>query len=91
MSGARGVAVPVLRGAAWAYDAAFLFAALVSVVFLVALVTVTVDPLAELFADRVAGEDADSEPESGATQAKSEATDTTADADESEGDEGSAG
>jgi hypothetical protein len=48
--GLAGVAVPVLRGAAWAYDAAFLFAALVPVVFLVARLTVTVDPLAELTA-----------------------------------------
>ncbi|MYL67118.1 hypothetical protein [Halorubrum distributum] len=55
--GVAGVAVPVLNGAAWAYDAAFLFVALVPVVFLVARLTVTVDPLAELVADRVAGED----------------------------------
>ncbi|ELZ34698.1 hypothetical protein [Halorubrum distributum] len=55
--GLAGVAVPVLNGAAWAYDAAFLFVALVPVVFLVARLTVTVDPLAELVADRVAGED----------------------------------
>ncbi|MDB2273103.1 hypothetical protein PM022_00840 [Halorubrum ezzemoulense] len=53
--GLAGVAVPVLNGAAWAYDAAFLFVALVPVVFLVARLTVTVDPLAELVADRVAG------------------------------------
>ncbi|ELZ44718.1 hypothetical protein C463_07177 [Halorubrum californiense DSM 19288] len=55
--GLGGVAVPVLSGAAWAYDAAFLFVALVPVVFLVARLTVTVDPLAELVADRVAGDD----------------------------------
>ncbi|EMA64189.1 hypothetical protein C470_01268 [Halorubrum distributum JCM 13561] len=55
--GLAGVAVPVLNGAAWAYDAAFLFVALVPVVFLVARLTVTVDPLAELVADRVAGDD----------------------------------
>ena len=54
--GLAGVAVPVLNGAAWAYDAAFLFVALVPVVFLVARLTVTVDPLAELVADRVAGD-----------------------------------
>lgn len=55
--GLAGVAVPVLDGAAWAYDAAFLFVALVPVVFLVARLTVTVDPLAEAVADRVAGDD----------------------------------
>ncbi|TKX55782.1 hypothetical protein EXE42_01935 [Halorubrum sp. SP3] len=59
--GLAGVAVPVLNGAAWAYDAAFLFVALVPVVFLVARLTVTVDPLAELVADRVAGEASGSE------------------------------
>jgi hypothetical protein len=55
--GLGGVAVPVLNDAAWAYDAAFLFVALVPVVFLVARLTVAVDPLAELVADRVAGEE----------------------------------
>ena len=59
--GLAGVAVPVLSGAAWAYDAAFLFVALVPVVFLVARVTVTVDPLAEVVADRVAGEESGGE------------------------------
>ena len=55
--GLAGVAVPLLGGAAWAYDAAFLFVALVPVVFLVARVTVTVDPLADAVADRVAGDE----------------------------------
>ena len=53
--GLAGAVVPLLDGFAWAYDAAFLFVALVPVVFLVARLTVTVDPLAELVADRVAG------------------------------------
>ena len=55
----RGLAaavVPLLNDAAWAYDAGFLFVALVPVVFLVARLSVTVDPLAEAVADRVAGE-----------------------------------
>ena len=55
--GLAGVATPLLGGAAWAYDAAFLFVALVPVVFLVARVTVTVDPLADAVADRVAGDE----------------------------------
>lgn len=59
--GLAGVATPLLGGAAWAYDAAFLFVALVPVVFLVARVTVTVDPLADAVADRVAGKEADGE------------------------------
>ncbi|ELZ45976.1 hypothetical protein C464_11575 [Halorubrum coriense DSM 10284] len=54
--GLAGAAVPLLNDAAWAYDAGFLFVALAPVVFLVARLTVTVDPLAELVADRVAGE-----------------------------------
>ena len=59
--GLASTAVPLLNGAAWAYDAAFLFVALVPVVFLVARLTVTVDPLAEAVADRVAGEASDGE------------------------------
>jgi hypothetical protein len=59
--GLGGVATPLLGGAAWAYDAAFLFVALVPVVFLVARVTVTVDPLADAVADRVAGEESGDE------------------------------
>lgn len=59
--GLAGVAVPVLNDAAWAYDAAFLFVALVPVVFLVARLTVTVDPLADLVADRVTEEGCDGE------------------------------
>ncbi|WP_233559437.1 MULTISPECIES: hypothetical protein [unclassified Halorubrum] len=82
--GLAGVAVPVLDGAAWAYDAAFLFVALVPVVFLVARLTVTVDPLAELVADRVAGE-ADADAESGASDAAS--TPTTG-GDDAEGGDG---
>ena len=59
--GLAGAAVPLLNDVAWAYDAAFLFVALVPVVFLVARLTVTVDPLAESVADRVAGEASDGE------------------------------
>ncbi|GAA0533879.1 hypothetical protein ABNG02_09190 [Halorubrum ejinorense] len=55
--GLSGAVVPLLNDAAWAYDAAFLFVALVPVVFLVARLTVTVDPLAEAVADRVAGDE----------------------------------
>lgn len=53
--GFAGAVVPLLDGFAWAYDAALLIAAFVPLVFLVARLTVTVDPLAELVADRVAG------------------------------------
>ncbi|MEZ3164033.1 hypothetical protein ABNG03_07790 [Halorubrum sp. RMP-47] len=59
--GLAGAAIPLLNDAAWAYDAAFLFVALVPVVFLVARLTVTVDPLAELVADRVAGEESEAD------------------------------
>lgn len=57
--GLAGVAVPVLNDAAWAYGAAFLFVALVPVLFLIARLTVAVDPLAEAVADRVAGDEGD--------------------------------
>lgn len=73
--GLAGVAVPLLNDAAWAYDAVFLFAALVPVVFLVARLTVTVDPLADAVADRVAGDEADGgsdAPESTATADRDE-------------------
>ena len=53
--GLAGAVVPLIDGFAWAYDAAFLIAALVPLVFVVARLTVTVDPLSELVADRVAG------------------------------------
>jgi hypothetical protein len=53
--GFAGAVVPVLDGVAWAYDAAFLIASLVPLVFVVARLTVTVDPLSELVADRVSG------------------------------------
>ncbi|TKX75545.1 hypothetical protein EXE46_03610 [Halorubrum sp. GN11_10-6_MGM] len=55
--GLAGVATPLLGGGAWAYDAAFLFVALVPAVFLVARLTVTVDPLADAVADRVSVDD----------------------------------
>ncbi|MFO8114927.1 MAG: hypothetical protein R6U01_06120 [Halorubrum sp.] len=70
--GLAGAIVPLLDGFAWAYDAAFLTASFVPLVFVVARLTVTVDPLSELVADRVsAGEppaDADAS-ESGSTTA----------------------
>lgn len=75
--GLAGVAVPVLNGAAWAYDAAFLFVALVPVVFLVARLTVTVDPLAELVADRVAGGGEDGAADDAASDDPSDEVDET--------------
>ncbi|MDZ5810096.1 hypothetical protein U4E84_01840 [Halorubrum sp. AD140] len=53
--GFAGVVVPLIDGFAWAYDAAFLVASFVPLVFVVARLTVTVDPLSEVVADRVAG------------------------------------
>jgi hypothetical protein len=53
--GFAGAVVPLLDGFAWAYDAAFLVASFVPLVFVVARLTVTVDPLSELVADRVSG------------------------------------
>jgi len=53
--GFAGAVVPLLDGFAWAYDAAFLVASFVPLVFVVARLTVTVDPLSALVADRVTG------------------------------------
>ncbi|PHQ39261.1 hypothetical protein DJ69_07115 [Halorubrum persicum] len=53
--GFAGAVVPLLDGLAWTYDAAFLVASFVPLVFFVARLTVTVDPLSELVADRVSG------------------------------------
>jgi len=55
--GLAGAVVPLLDGFAWAYDAAFLVASFVPLVFVVARLTVTVDPLSELVADRVVDSD----------------------------------
>lgn len=55
-SGLAGAITPLLSGFAWAYDAVFLIVSLVPLVFLVARLTVTVDPLSEIVADRVAGD-----------------------------------
>ena len=54
-AGLAGAVTPLFGGVEWAYDAAFLFASLVPLVFLVARLSVTVDPLSTLVADRVAG------------------------------------
>ncbi|EMA60032.1 hypothetical protein C468_13636 [Halorubrum kocurii JCM 14978] len=59
--GLAGVVTPLLDGLAWTYDAAFLIAALVPLVFVVARLTVTIDPLSVLVADRVAGPETDGE------------------------------
>ena len=71
--GLAGAATPLLGGAAWAYDAVFLFVALVPVVFLVARLTVTVDPLADAVADRVAGGEDENSEEATAEEAESDA------------------
>ncbi|WP_418281479.1 hypothetical protein [Halorubrum sp. DTA98] len=52
--GFAGAVPPLLGGLTWTYDAAFLFAALVPVVFVTARLAATVDPLSTRIADRVA-------------------------------------
>lgn len=54
-SGFAGLVTPFLDGAVWLYDVAFLLLALPPLVFVAARLYVSVDPTAELFADRVAG------------------------------------
>jgi hypothetical protein len=80
--GLAGVAVPVLSGAAWAYDAGFLFVALVPVVFLAARLTVAVDPLADAVADRVAGGDEAADGDGAAGDEAGAKSDETSEADE---------
>ncbi|ELZ36733.1 hypothetical protein C471_14163 [Halorubrum saccharovorum DSM 1137] len=59
--GLAGAVVPLLDGFAWAYDAAFLIGSFVPLVFVVARLSVTVDPLSELVADRVSGPESTAE------------------------------
>ncbi|OYR53612.1 hypothetical protein DJ73_07055 [Halorubrum sp. Ea1] len=80
--GLAGAIVPLIDGFAWAYDAAFLIASFVPLVFVVARLTVTVDPLSEHVADRVTGpESSGADEDAGADD--SETTAGSADADES--------
>jgi hypothetical protein len=88
-SGLAGAVVPLLDGFAWAYDAAFLLASLVPLVFVVARLTVTVDPLSELVADRVSGSESaggadDADPDAGAGEPGSESEPSAATAGESD-------
>jgi hypothetical protein len=90
--GFAGAVVPLLDGFAWAYDAAFLIASLVPLVFVVARLTVTVDPLSTLVADRVTkpesaesrGDDADGD-ETATTGGESDRSATEIDAADSQG------
>ena len=90
--GFAGAVVPLLDGFAWAYDAAFLVASLVPLVFVAARLTVTVDPLSTLVADRVTepesaegrGDDADGD-ETATTEGESDRSATGIDAADSQG------
>jgi hypothetical protein len=74
--GLAGAVVPLLDGFAWAYDAAFLIASFVPLVFVVARLTVTVGPLSELVTDRVSAAES---PAHGDTDASGSASTTAAD------------
>lgn len=68
-AGLSGAITPLLGDAVWTYDAAFLLVSLVPLVFLVARLAVTVDPLSEIIADRVAGQRSTAEDtDAGATE-----------------------
>lgn len=54
--GLAGVVTPFLDGAGWLYDVAFLLFALPAVAVIAARLYVTLDPAADLFADRIAGD-----------------------------------
>jgi hypothetical protein len=60
-AGLGAAIAPILGGLAWTYDAAFLLASLVPLVFLVTRLTVTVDPLSTIVADRIAGSPTDTD------------------------------
>ena len=78
--GLAGAIVPLIDGFAWAYDAAFLIASFVPLVFVVARLTVTVDPLSELVADRVTGpESPGANGDAGADDSETSARSTDAD------------
>ena len=81
--GLAGAVVPLIGGFAWAYDAAFLIAAFVPLVFVVARLTVTVDPLSELVADRVTGAESTGDSGTDADAAESETTATDGESGES--------
>jgi len=81
--GLAGAVVPLIGGFAWAYDAAFLIAAFVPLVFVVARLTVTVDPLSELVADRVTGAESTGDSGTDADAAESETTATDGESDQS--------
>jgi hypothetical protein len=88
--GFAGTVVPLIGGFAWAYDAAFLIAAFVPLVFVVARLTVTVDPLSELVADRVAS--GESPGDSGAeAEADAAQPETTTDGESGESGESATG
>jgi len=67
-------AVRPLVGAAWLYDLAFLLAALAPLTVIASRLFVTLDPAAELFADRIAGPNRDDGP----ADATPESDDSTA-------------
>ncbi|QPV64589.1 hypothetical protein I7X12_08245 [Halosimplex litoreum] len=62
-AGLAPAVAPLIEGARWAYDSAFLLAALGPLAAVAARLAVAVDPLAELVADGVAGTANDSEAE----------------------------
>ncbi|WP_123621438.1 hypothetical protein [Halorubrum sp. CSM-61] len=75
--GLAGAVVPLLDGFEWTYDAAFLLASLVPLAFVVARLTVTVDPLSELVADRVSGAKPDPDSAAAAGEADESAAEST--------------
>ena len=75
-AGLAGAITPLLAGFAWVHDAAFLIVSLVPLVFLVARLTVTVDPLSEIVADRVAGAESATGPSESSPERSSEESST---------------
>ena len=63
-AGLAPLIVPLLEGAAWVYDVVFLALALPPLVVLVARLYVSIDPLSELLAEKVAGSAASEETDS---------------------------
>jgi len=72
--GLAGVAMPFLDGAAWLYDGLFLLLALPAVAAVAARLYLTIEPGADLVADRIAGDDDVANSDNDATNTESPGT-----------------
>ncbi|ELY87748.1 hypothetical protein C483_17663 [Natrialba hulunbeirensis JCM 10989] len=83
-SGMAPAITPLLEGATWVYDVVFFAIALPPLAILAARVYVSLDPMSELLADRVAGPDTNADAASNASTANPDDSTATPTDDESE-------